>query len=121
MPLFNCPNCGQQMRPVPVVWKQGTSYGTGASVGGALVGRHLVPFMSGSSSTTQTNFAGELAPPEQRQPTASLLLVAILLGLPAIAAAILALWLSIEPGGGGVLCFVILSLPCLLVVAWPHQ
>jgi len=65
--MMNCPNCGSQMRPTPVVWKQGTSVGGSTTVGVGYADGHLVPFSAGTSSHSQTRFAAELGPPETHE------------------------------------------------------
>jgi len=64
MNMMNCPNCGNQMRPTPVVWKQGASVGGSTTFGAGYANGSFVPFAAETSSQSQTRFAAELVPPE---------------------------------------------------------
>ena len=90
MNMITCPNCGTQMRPTPVVWKQGTSVGGSSTFGVGFAGGQLVPVVAGTSSRSQSRFAAELGPPKMRElGYDSMLLIAF-----AAVSPLIAIWLS---------------------------
>ena len=112
MKIMTCPSCGTQMRPVPVVWKQGTSVGGSSTFGLGYAGGDLVPFAAGTSSQTQNRFAAELGPPEPRGlGSGSVLLVVLSIIAVLSTSVVLAVSIMLAVGierGGNVLSLVLL-------------
>ena len=113
MNMMKCPNCGNQMRPTSVVWKQGTNVGGSTSFGAGYADGNIVPFAAGTSSHSQTKFAAELGPPKTFEVGFGSVLWFLLFSFFAVGS--VGLWFAVgRLGVAHFLLFFVISVVCCL-------